>query len=80
MSARMSFWIVRVVTPNVRDSTGMVVARRATSMRMISALRSFIVTVDSPPFPWLWPYAITQTGSLFSGLRNSLEEISCWFR
>ena len=55
----MSFWIVRVVTPNVRASTGMVVARRATSMRMISALRSFIVTVDSPPFPWLWPYAIT---------------------
>ena len=44
----MSFWIVRVVTPNVRASTGMVVARRATSMRMISALRSFIVTVDYP--------------------------------
>ena len=58
-----------------RGNTGMVVARRATSMRMISALRSFIVTVDSPPFPWLWPYAITQTTSLIGGLRNFVGEI-----
>ena len=47
MSARLSFWIVRGVTPNVRASTGMVVARRATSMRTIQN-DILALTVDYP--------------------------------